>query len=133
MQTCFDLFLLNEKGTDFVSETSEPFYFLIYLLLCFYNFGYHCPEFLTESLNELEDHDLDALVADLGSKSTTQDLTTHQQNSSLTDDQFAPPAMTQRSEAAAALPQTPNTAGVQQRVTQNLPLITKINFMNVLK
>ncbi|XP_018532923.1 amyloid beta A4 precursor protein-binding family B member 1-interacting protein isoform X2 [Lates calcarifer] len=70
---------------------------------------------LNESLNELEDHDLDALVADLGSKSTTQDLTTHQQNSSLTDDQFAPPAMTQRSEAAAALPQTPNTAGVQQR------------------
>ncbi|XP_044074624.1 amyloid beta A4 precursor protein-binding family B member 1-interacting protein-like isoform X2 [Siniperca chuatsi] len=58
---------------------------------------------LNESLNELEDHDLDALVADLRSKSTKK-------TSSGTDNQTAASAMTQESEPAAALPPPSNTA-----------------------
>nr|BAM36370.1 amyloid beta (A4) precursor protein-binding family B member 1 interacting protein [Oplegnathus fasciatus] len=58
---------------------------------------------LNESLNELEDHDLDALVADLGSKSTKQ-------TSGGTDNQIVESAMTQESEPAAALPPPSNTA-----------------------
>ncbi|XP_045908000.1 amyloid beta A4 precursor protein-binding family B member 1-interacting protein-like [Micropterus dolomieu] len=58
---------------------------------------------LNESLNELEDHDLDALMADLGSISTFK-------NSSDTDNQLSASAMTQESEPAAALPPPPNTA-----------------------
>lgn len=72
------------------------------------------PYLLTESLNELEDHDLDALVADLGSKSTKQ-------TSGDTDNQTVASAMTQESEQpAAALPPPSNTAessGVLQMVT----------------
>ncbi|XP_070775305.1 amyloid beta A4 precursor protein-binding family B member 1-interacting protein-like [Enoplosus armatus] len=58
---------------------------------------------LNESLNELEDHDLDALVADLGSKSTKKTSTS-------ADNQTAASAMTLQSEPAAALPPPPNTA-----------------------
>lgn len=71
------------------------------------------PYLLTESLNELEDHDLDALMADLGSISTFK-------NSSDTDNQLSASAMTQKSEPAAALPPPPNTAessGELQMVT----------------
>ncbi|XP_069574352.1 amyloid beta A4 precursor protein-binding family B member 1-interacting protein-like [Brachyistius frenatus] len=64
---------------------------------------------LNESLNELEDQDLDALVADLGSKLNLQELFTHEQNSSLTDNRTAPATMTRQSEPAAALPSLPNT------------------------
>uniref|UniRef100_A0A3B4TPH2 Amyloid beta precursor protein binding family B member 1 interacting protein n=1 Tax=Seriola dumerili TaxID=41447 RepID=A0A3B4TPH2_SERDU len=76
---------------------------------------------LNESLNELEDHDLDALVADLGSKSTTQDLATEQQTSSATDNQTAPSAMTQGYEATAALPLPPNTAEFSGELQRNEP------------
>uniref|UniRef100_A0A3Q3IP62 Amyloid beta A4 precursor protein-binding family B member 1-interacting protein n=1 Tax=Monopterus albus TaxID=43700 RepID=A0A3Q3IP62_MONAL len=64
---------------------------------------------LNESLNELEEQDLDTLVADLESKITQQDPSTCQQNSGLTDNHIAPPAMTQGFEATAAFPQPPNT------------------------
>ncbi|XP_040910399.1 amyloid beta A4 precursor protein-binding family B member 1-interacting protein-like isoform X2 [Toxotes jaculatrix] len=73
---------------------------------------------LNESLNELEDQDLDALVVALGSKLNPGDLSTYQENSNLTDNQSLPPAMTQGSEAAAALPLKPDTdtsSGVLQR------------------
>ncbi|XP_051266107.1 amyloid beta A4 precursor protein-binding family B member 1-interacting protein-like [Dicentrarchus labrax] len=66
---------------------------------------------LNESLNELEDHDLDALVADLGSKSTKK-------TNSATDNQIAASAVTQKSEPATALPPLSNTAktsGVLQK------------------
>ncbi|XP_071347375.1 amyloid beta A4 precursor protein-binding family B member 1-interacting protein-like [Trachinotus anak] len=71
---------------------------------------------LNESLNELEDHDLDALVADLGSK-TTQD----QQTSSVTHNQTAPSTITQRSEAAASLPLPPNTTGFSEAPQRSEP------------
>ncbi|KAM9349971.1 amyloid beta A4 precursor protein-binding family B member 1-interacting protein-like [Symphorus nematophorus] len=58
---------------------------------------------LNESLNELEEHDLDALVADLGSKST-------QNTSSGSVNQTATSARIQESEPGAALPPPPNTA-----------------------
>ncbi|XP_042284007.1 amyloid beta A4 precursor protein-binding family B member 1-interacting protein-like isoform X3 [Thunnus maccoyii] len=61
---------------------------------------------LNESLNELEDHDLDALVADLGSKSTTLEM----RPQTLTDNKIATPAMTQRSDSAAASPPPSKTA-----------------------
>lgn len=83
----------------------------------------------TESLNELEDHDLDALVADLGSKSTAQEFSTYQQNSTLADNQTAPPDMTQGSEAAADLSLPANNESskkVLQVVIQNLPAIITI-------
>ncbi|XP_029380105.1 amyloid beta A4 precursor protein-binding family B member 1-interacting protein-like [Echeneis naucrates] len=54
---------------------------------------------LYESLNELEDHDLDALVADLGSRSTQQGLCAEQQSSSVQHRHAPPPAVTQHSEA----------------------------------
>ncbi|XP_055359633.1 amyloid beta A4 precursor protein-binding family B member 1-interacting protein-like isoform X2 [Betta splendens] len=49
---------------------------------------------LNESLNQLEDTDLDALVADLRSKATVQDFSAYQQNS-LPDKQSSAAAMTQ--------------------------------------
>uniref|UniRef100_A0A8C2WMU6 Amyloid beta A4 precursor protein-binding family B member 1-interacting protein n=1 Tax=Cyclopterus lumpus TaxID=8103 RepID=A0A8C2WMU6_CYCLU len=63
---------------------------------------------LNESLNELEDHDLDALVADLGSKSTTSDgrLPADQQTSSCA----ATSAMSREPEPTAALPPPSNPA-----------------------
>lgn len=91
----------------------------------------------TESLNELEDHDLDALVADLGSKSTPQEFSTYQQNSTLADKQTAPPTMTQGFEPAAALSPPANNESskkVLHMVIQNLPAIIKINmFLNMKK
>ncbi|XP_032386785.1 amyloid beta A4 precursor protein-binding family B member 1-interacting protein [Etheostoma spectabile] len=67
---------------------------------------------LNESLNELEDHDLDALVAGLGSKSTPSEerLLTDQQTSSRTENQIAASAMTQEPEPAAASPPQLNSA-----------------------
>ncbi|KAM4551422.1 amyloid beta A4 precursor protein-binding family B member 1-interacting protein-like [Odontesthes bonariensis] len=59
---------------------------------------------LNESLNELEDHDLDALVADLRSKSSVQESSTNEGNSCLTANQTSPPAMTQEFKPAVALP-----------------------------
>lgn len=58
----------------------------------------------TECLHELEDHDLDALVADLGSESIKE-------TSSGTDNEIATTAMTQDPGPAAALPPPSNTAG----------------------
>ncbi|XP_070700539.1 amyloid beta A4 precursor protein-binding family B member 1-interacting protein-like [Pempheris klunzingeri] len=59
---------------------------------------------LNESLNELEDRDLDDLVADLHSKSTNKN------SSSSADNQSAASAMTEESEPAAAFPPPPDTA-----------------------
>uniref|UniRef100_A0A3Q4GU88 Amyloid beta A4 precursor protein-binding family B member 1-interacting protein n=1 Tax=Neolamprologus brichardi TaxID=32507 RepID=A0A3Q4GU88_NEOBR len=64
---------------------------------------------LNESLNELEDNDLDALMADLESKSAAQEPVTSEPNIGGTNDQTAPPATTQKHEPATALPPpTPN-------------------------
>ncbi|XP_049453261.1 amyloid beta A4 precursor protein-binding family B member 1-interacting protein-like isoform X1 [Epinephelus fuscoguttatus] len=65
---------------------------------------------LHESLNELEDNDLDALMADLGSKSTSPEekLPTDEQSSSCADNQTAAVAL--EPEPAAALPQPSNSA-----------------------
>ncbi|XP_030017025.1 amyloid beta A4 precursor protein-binding family B member 1-interacting protein-like isoform X2 [Sphaeramia orbicularis] len=67
---------------------------------------------LNESLAELEDHDLDALVADLRSKSTSSEpqLPTHQQTMGPRDNHTAPPATTLTPGAAAALPPPTNPA-----------------------
>ncbi|XP_029308939.1 amyloid beta A4 precursor protein-binding family B member 1-interacting protein-like isoform X2 [Cottoperca gobio] len=67
---------------------------------------------LNESLNELEDHDLDALMAEFGSKSTTSkgNFLTDQQTCSRADNQIAASAMTQEPELAAAFPPTSNSA-----------------------
>ncbi|XP_032422203.1 amyloid beta A4 precursor protein-binding family B member 1-interacting protein-like isoform X1 [Xiphophorus hellerii] len=59
---------------------------------------------LNESLNELEDHDLDALVADLESKSTDQQSPTHNGNSNPTGNETAPPAVYQESEPVVTFP-----------------------------
>ncbi|KAM6918324.1 amyloid beta A4 precursor protein-binding family B member 1-interacting protein-like [Xenentodon cancila] len=56
---------------------------------------------LNESLNELEDHDLDALVADLGTKSTLHRSSIYEK---ITDDQTAVAAMTQERQLAVAYP-----------------------------
>ncbi|XP_028254028.1 amyloid beta A4 precursor protein-binding family B member 1-interacting protein-like, partial [Parambassis ranga] len=75
----------------------------------------HCcpsnsPYLLTESLNELEDHDLDALVADLGCKSSQPELSTPPQSSSLPDDRTPPPpAMTPSSNTAESSQSKPQT------------------------
>ncbi|XP_028284399.1 amyloid beta A4 precursor protein-binding family B member 1-interacting protein-like isoform X3 [Parambassis ranga] len=69
---------------------------------------------LNESLNELEDHDLDALVADLGCKSSQPELSTPPQSSSLPDDRTPPPpAMT-----LAESPPSSNTAESSQSKPQ---------------
>uniref|UniRef100_A0A3B5B2X3 Amyloid beta A4 precursor protein-binding family B member 1-interacting protein n=1 Tax=Stegastes partitus TaxID=144197 RepID=A0A3B5B2X3_9TELE len=60
---------------------------------------------LNESLNELDDHELDALVADLGSNLNLPEPSTCQQ----ADKHSAPHATTQGSEPAAARPAPPNT------------------------
>ncbi|XP_074506599.1 amyloid beta A4 precursor protein-binding family B member 1-interacting protein-like isoform X2 [Sebastes fasciatus] len=67
---------------------------------------------LNESLNELEDHDLDALVADLRSKSTISDgrFPENHQTSSPAENQIAASAMTHEPEPAAALPPPSNSA-----------------------
>uniref|UniRef100_A0A3Q2WBN7 Amyloid beta protein binding family B member 1 interacting protein n=1 Tax=Haplochromis burtoni TaxID=8153 RepID=A0A3Q2WBN7_HAPBU len=64
---------------------------------------------LNESLNELEDNDLDALMADLESKSAAQEPLTSGPNIGGTNDQTAPPATTQKHEPATALPPPPST------------------------
>ncbi|XP_056276180.1 amyloid beta A4 precursor protein-binding family B member 1-interacting protein-like [Pseudoliparis swirei] len=61
---------------------------------------------LNESLNELEDHDLDALVADLGSKSTTSDGRLPEDQ--LTSSCATASAMAREPEPAAALPPPSN-------------------------
>ncbi|XP_047444932.1 amyloid beta A4 precursor protein-binding family B member 1-interacting protein-like isoform X2 [Mugil cephalus] len=70
---------------------------------------------LNESLNQLEDHELDALVADLGSKATSQELLTPDECSTLTDNTPAPPAMPREPEPepepAAHLCPPKHTAG----------------------
>lgn len=58
---------------------------------------------LAESLDELEDHDLDALVADLGSESINN-------ASGGTDKQIATSVVTEECEPAAAPPPPTNTA-----------------------
>ncbi|XP_019114582.2 amyloid beta A4 precursor protein-binding family B member 1-interacting protein [Larimichthys crocea] len=67
---------------------------------------------LNESLNELEDHDLDALVADLGSNSTTK-------ASSGTDNQTAQSAVTQ--ESVTALPPPSNNAESSRELNTHKP------------
>ncbi|KAK2895625.1 amyloid beta A4 precursor protein-binding family B member 1-interacting protein-like [Channa argus] len=61
-----------------------------------------------ECLNELEDNDLDALVADLGTRSALQEFTTYLQESSAADNHSASPSMSLGSEAVAALPPPPH-------------------------
>ncbi|XP_068557645.1 amyloid beta A4 precursor protein-binding family B member 1-interacting protein-like isoform X2 [Cebidichthys violaceus] len=70
---------------------------------------------LNESLNELEDHDLDALVTDLGSKSTTSDgqLPADQQTSSS--------AMALEPEPAAALPPPSNSTESSEGLQMSKP------------
>lgn len=65
---------------------------------------------LHESLNELEDHDLDALVAALRSKSTSSEvrLPTNQHTSSCADNQAA--AVAEEPEPATALPPPSSSA-----------------------
>ncbi|XP_059199812.1 amyloid beta A4 precursor protein-binding family B member 1-interacting protein-like [Centropristis striata] len=65
---------------------------------------------LHESLSELEDHDLDALMADLRSKSTTSEVSTDRQTSSCVDNQTAASGVTQEPEPAAALPPPSDSA-----------------------
>lgn len=80
---------------------------------------------LTESLNELEDNDLDALMADLESKSAAQEPLTSEPNIDGTNDQTAPPATTQKHEPATALPPPPGTdvsCGDMQTVNQSFAL-----------
>ncbi|XP_041848095.1 amyloid beta A4 precursor protein-binding family B member 1-interacting protein-like [Melanotaenia boesemani] len=57
---------------------------------------------LNESLNDLEDHDLDVLVADLESKLTSQESSMNDESSSQTNNQTSPAVMT--SEPAVILP-----------------------------
>ncbi|XP_034558402.1 amyloid beta A4 precursor protein-binding family B member 1-interacting protein-like [Notolabrus celidotus] len=66
---------------------------------------------LNESLNELEDQDLDALVADLRADSTTSEVPADQQSGRQTENQTAGSSMTQQSVAAAAPPPSSNTVG----------------------
>uniref|UniRef100_UPI0037E7F146 amyloid beta A4 precursor protein-binding family B member 1-interacting protein-like n=1 Tax=Semicossyphus pulcher TaxID=241346 RepID=UPI0037E7F146 len=75
---------------------------------------------LNESLNELEEQDLDALVADLRSASTTSAVPTDQQTSSQTD-QTAASAMTQQSAPAANRPPPSNTAGSSGQLQMSEP------------
>ncbi|KAM7401156.1 hypothetical protein PAMA_005378 [Pampus argenteus] len=67
---------------------------------------------LNESLNELEDQDLDALVIELQSQSTTLEmrLNADQPTCILTDNQIATSALTPGSDSAAAFPAPSNTA-----------------------
>ncbi|KAM7378922.1 hypothetical protein PAMP_004510 [Pampus punctatissimus] len=67
---------------------------------------------LNDSLNKLEDHDLDVLMIQLQSQSTILEmrLNSDQQTSSLTDNQIATSAMTQGSDSAAAFPAPSNAA-----------------------
>uniref|UniRef100_A0A3Q1CJX0 Amyloid beta A4 precursor protein-binding family B member 1-interacting protein n=1 Tax=Amphiprion ocellaris TaxID=80972 RepID=A0A3Q1CJX0_AMPOC len=82
--------------------------------------------FLPESLNELEDHDLDALVADLGSNSNPQEPSSDER----TDTHSAPPAMTQEPQPAAARPAPPNSTQ-PSRVKQTSELQTKADKINL--
>ncbi|KAM4728013.1 amyloid beta A4 precursor protein-binding family B member 1-interacting protein-like [Anableps anableps] len=59
---------------------------------------------LDESLNELEDHDLDALVADLESKSMDQQWSTHNETSNPTGNETSPLAIYQESEPVVTFP-----------------------------
>ncbi|XP_031720986.1 amyloid beta A4 precursor protein-binding family B member 1-interacting protein-like [Anarrhichthys ocellatus] len=74
---------------------------------------------LNESLNELEDHDLDALVADLRSKSTTSDgrLPADQQTSSCA----AASAMAREPEPAAARPRPSNSTESSEGLQMSEP------------
>uniref|UniRef100_A0AAQ5ZIA2 Amyloid beta A4 precursor protein-binding family B member 1-interacting protein n=1 Tax=Amphiprion ocellaris TaxID=80972 RepID=A0AAQ5ZIA2_AMPOC len=81
---------------------------------------------LNESLNELEDHDLDALVADLGSNSNPQEPSSDER----TDTHSAPPAMTQEPQPAAARPAPPNSTQ-PSRVKQTSELQTKADKINL--
>ncbi|XP_068427580.1 amyloid beta A4 precursor protein-binding family B member 1-interacting protein-like [Clinocottus analis] len=75
---------------------------------------------LNESLNELEDHDLDALMADLGSKSTTTSdgrLPAGQQASSCA----AASAMSRQPEPAAACPPPSDSAESPERLPMSEP------------
>ncbi|XP_047224984.1 amyloid beta A4 precursor protein-binding family B member 1-interacting protein-like [Girardinichthys multiradiatus] len=59
---------------------------------------------LNESLNELEDHDLDALVADLESKTTGQQCPNHEDTRNPTGNQTMLPAIYQESEPVVTFP-----------------------------
>uniref|UniRef100_A0A3B3Y1A5 Amyloid beta A4 precursor protein-binding family B member 1-interacting protein n=1 Tax=Poecilia mexicana TaxID=48701 RepID=A0A3B3Y1A5_9TELE len=59
---------------------------------------------LNESLNELEDHDLDALMVDLESKSTDQQSSTHNDTRNPTGNETSPPAVYQESEPVVTFP-----------------------------
>ncbi|XP_020505352.2 amyloid beta A4 precursor protein-binding family B member 1-interacting protein [Labrus bergylta] len=74
---------------------------------------------LNESLNELEDQDLDALVADLRSESTTSQVPTDQQTSGQTNNQTAESSVTQQSEPA--LPPLSNSAGSSRGLQMTEP------------
>lgn len=57
-----------------------------------------------ESLNELEDHDLDALVADLESVQSEQQCSSHKDTSNPTGNKNSPPAIYQESEPVVTFP-----------------------------
>ncbi|XP_043990764.1 amyloid beta A4 precursor protein-binding family B member 1-interacting protein-like [Gambusia affinis] len=63
---------------------------------------------LNESLNELEDHDLDALVADLESKSADEQSPTRNDNSNPTGNETSPLAVYQESEPVVTFPVVTN-------------------------
>lgn len=71
---------------------------------------------LIESLNELEEQDLDALVTDLGSEPPQ----TENSGGSDADKQIATPAATQECEPAAVLP-PPSSTDEKPQQTVTLP------------
>lgn len=58
----------------------------------------------TESLNELEDNELDALVADLESKSVQMQSSTAEDTCNPTENQTSPPAVYQEAEPVVTFP-----------------------------
>ncbi|CAJ1071665.1 amyloid beta A4 precursor protein-binding family B member 1-interacting protein-like [Xyrichtys novacula] len=76
---------------------------------------------LNESLNELEEQDLDALVADLRSDSKTSEVSTDQQTGRQTTGQSAESAMTQQSEPAVASSSSSNAAESSKRLQMSEP------------
>lgn len=86
------------------------------------------PFLLKESLNELEDHDLDALVADLGTRASSQESSSSEEIGLLTDDQRATSTMTQQPERAAP-PPTPAAPKVTKTV--RLQMLTLITLLKV--
>ncbi|XP_021175094.2 amyloid beta A4 precursor protein-binding family B member 1-interacting protein isoform X1 [Fundulus heteroclitus] len=84
--------LAQAAGSPGVDETPQESSFSI---------GFNNPN---ESLDELEDHELDALMADLESKATEQEFSTHNDTSSPAGNQTSPPAIYQECEPVVTFP-----------------------------